>query len=152
METITTTKKEEKIIANLLKDSDFKKGIKRMSHYDELQFIKDAKVYIKAIKERRMINSIGSVSSSGMSRTIKFLSCEKSKHQPNDFYYRNYHALFLCLGYSEARGDRDYFSISGGGMDMIFHSNYSNIHQFARLGLITKTECKKLCQMTPTTI
>ena len=143
--------KEAKIISNILNDVDFKKGIKKLNYYDAEHFVKDAKQYIKAIKERRMINSIGSVSNSGMSRTIKFLSCEKSS-QKNQFWYSNYYCLFICLGYTPARSNDHYFSIGGCGMDMIFHTNYSNIHHFGRLGLLTKSEVATLCQATPSTI
>lgn len=153
METTKTATdgKTQKLISNILNDVDFKKGIKKLNYYNEYDFVNDAKKYIKAIKERRMINSIGSVSSSGMSRTIKFLSCEKGSRK-NEFWYSQYSCLFICLGYTEARSKDGYFSISGCGMDMIFHSNYSNIHHLARLGFLSKKECARLCQMTPSTI
>jgi len=146
------SKKEQVILNNIANDVDFKKGVKKLYSYTPERFLQDAKQYIKAIKERRMINSIGSVSGSGMSRTIKFLSCEKSKGKNASFWYSNYYCLFVAMGYTEARSKDHYFSISGCGMDMIFHTNYSNIHHFARLGIISKAECAELCQMTPTTI
>ena len=96
-----------------------------------------------------MINSIDSVSSSGMSRTIKFLSCEKSK---TNFYYRNYFGFFLALGYTPKNDRSNYFRISGCGMDMIFHTNYTIIHRLTRLGFLTKKECSILAQKTPSTI
>jgi len=125
------------------------KNIKKLSHYSSEQFEKDARDYISAIREGRMINSIGKVSKSGMSRTIKFLSCEKSETR---FWYRQYYCLFICLGYKLARNSNDYFSIGGCGMDMIFHTNYSIIHDLKNMGFITKEECEKLYQQTPTTI
>lgn len=141
----------EKIKANLLKDKELNKNIKKLNYYTIEQFISDATRYIKAIKEGRMINSIGSVSSSGMSRTIKFLSCEKSTDKKQYGYY-NFNCLFVCMGYSYANQNRDYFRICGCGMDMIFHTNYSNIHYFERIGLISKKECDYLAKQTPTTI
>ncbi len=134
---------------NIKKSSwNITKSIDKQKYYSEDQFIEDVKMYIKAIKEGRMLNTIHSVSSSGMSRVISFHSCEKNKH---GFYYRQYVSLFRALGYS--KGNTDYnFRISGCGMDMIFHTNYSNIHLFYNLGFITKIECAKLCQKTPTTL
>ena len=46
----------------------------------------------------------------------------------------------------------DYFTIGGCGMDMIFHTNYTIIHRLYKLGFMTKKECEKLCQMTPSII
>jgi hypothetical protein len=123
---------------------------KKLNHYTEEQFIYDAQKYINAIKEGRMINIINSVSSSGMSRNIKFTSCEGG----NDgrYYQRNYTCLFIALGYTEAKKGYGYFRIGGCGMDMIFHTNYSIIHDFKRFGLIADVECATLAQMTPNTI
>ena len=124
------------------------KGISKVTYYSPEQFIKDVECYIKAIKERRMICIIESVSHSGMSRNMKFHSCEKTK---TGFYYRNYYAMFKALGYTAVR-DRDSFRINGCGMDMVFHTNYSNIHDFKRMGFITETTCKTLAQSTPTVL
>jgi len=111
-----------------------------------IQFIDSAKRYIKAIKENRMICLIDTVSASGMSRTMKFISCEKSN---KTFYYSNYYKMFKQLGYKPVNKNSNYFKIHGCGMDMVFATNYNIIHDFYRLGLITKKECDKLCQMTP---
>ncbi len=127
------------------------KAISKVGYYSVEQFENDARSYISAIKDGRMINSIGSVSSSGMSRTMKFLSCEPSK-DGGKFWYRQYSCLFLSLGFSQVRTNRDYFRIGGCGMDMVFHTNYTIIHKLAALGFITKDECSTLCQNTPTTI
>jgi hypothetical protein len=108
-------------------------------------FIDHAKRYINAIKEARMICSIGSVSKSGMSRTIKFL--EMSKGENRHFLY-NFYQFFDALGYRKIN-DSDYFRIGGCGMDMIFHTNYSIMHDLRRLGLINKEECDTLAQQTP---
>lgn len=139
------------IIKNIENNKELIKSLNKVSYYDIERFVEDAKAYIKAIKDKRMINSIGSVSSSGMSRTIKFLSCEKSKYN-KDHYYRNYFAFFKALGYSEANKNDHYFRINGCGMDMIFHTNYSIVHNLTRLGFLTKKECESLAQDTPQTI
>lgn len=105
---------------------------------------------VKAIKEGRVVCSIGSVSSSGMSRTIKFVVCMKHKDSYR-YSYRNFYAFFSALGYRKSN-NRDYFRISGCGMDMIFHTNYTNIHYMRNLGIITQKQCNYLAQQTPTVI
>tara|TARA_R110002051_G_scaffold9355_2_gene37124 strand:+ start:265 stop:696 length:432 start_codon:yes stop_codon:yes gene_type:complete len=141
--------KLEKITQNINNNKELLKSIDKNTYYSVENFINDANNYIKAIKQGRMINSIDSVSSSGMSRTIKFLSCEKSK---TNFYYRNYFGFFLALGYTPKNDRSNYFRISGCGMDMIFHTNYTIIHRLTRLGFLTKKECSILAQKTPSTI
>jgi len=140
----------ERIKENIMSDKSLIKDIGNVSFYSIDNFISDAEAYIKAVKENRMINVIGSVAKSGMSRTIKFTSCERCSD--NEYYQRNYYCLFKALGYKSSKSNRDYFTISGCGMDMIFHTNYSIMHSFCRYGFITKEECDKLAQGTPSTI
>ena len=113
-------------------------------------FINHAKRYIKAIKEGRMICSIDSVSSSGMSRTIKFLEIGKVKTYDKETRYSlsNFYQFFEALEYSKAKND-GYFRIGGCGMDMIFHTNYSIINKLGRLGFMDKKACDTLAQRTP---
>lgn len=144
--------KENKILEAIKSNKELTKRLNALSYYTENSFIRDAENYLKAIKEGRMLCCIGSVSASGMSRSIKFISCEKSKHQKGTYYYSNYFAFFKALGYSESRSKDHFFNIGGCGMNMIFHTNYTIIHRLYRLGFITKLECEKLAQMTPTTI
>lgn len=122
------------------------KNIAKLNHYTTEQFEKDARQYIDAIKERRMLCSIISVASSGMSRVLKFVSCEQGT---NGYWYSNYYALFKALGHTPTK---DGFRVSGCGMDMIFATNYNIMHEFKTLGIITKEECEQYAQMTPTTI
>ena len=136
----------------LSENKELMSGINKMSHYTVEQFSNDASRYVKAIAEGRVICSIGSVSNSGMSRTIKFLAPEKSKYDKKTrFYYSNFFAMFKALGFSPVK-DSDYFRINGCGMDMIFHTNYSIMHRFERLGIITKKQCEGLAQQTPSVI
>lgn len=128
--------------------NEVKKYISKEKYYNEEQFTKDAKRYIKAIKEGRIICLIASVSKSGMSRTIRFMECKKAEGI-NKYYYLNYNQFFRALGYSQA-GDN--FRIGGCGMDMIFHTNYTNIRNLHRMGFLNKKDCDKLAQETPTTI
>jgi hypothetical protein len=97
-----------------------------------------------------MCCSIGSVSSSGMSRTIKFLAPEKNIKR-GEYQYLNFFAFFRILGYTPVK-DSHYFRINGCGMDMVFHTNYSIIHKLHRLGFITKKQCEQLAQATPQVI
>ena len=152
MKTTNETTTIEQLIINVSNDKEIVKLIaKKLNHYTVEQFVSDAQQYIKAIREGRMINSIGSVSASGMSRTIKFLSCERYKNESN-YNYRQYRAFFTALGYNQSRSNNNYFSISGCGMDMIFHTNYSIIHKLKSLGFIGDDDCRVLAQQTPTTI
>ena len=122
-----------------------------LSNDDSVYFFEWVKEYIKAIQENRMICNIEHVSSSGMSRYITFNYLEKSKYDKKKYNLLNTYFIFKSLGY---RYNKKYaaFYISGCGMDMIFHTNYENIHTFKRLGFLSEKECQKLSQNTPVTI
>ena len=122
---------------------------KKLNYYSWEQFESDARTYIAAIREGRMMCSIPSVSKSGMSRVISFHSCEHGSD--GRFYYRNYNCFFIALGYTESRSEKG-FTIGGCGMDMVFHTNYSIMGNLCSLGLITKDECDRLSQQTPTVL
>ena len=77
-------------------NKEISKLINKLSYYSVEQFIKDAQCYVKAITERRMLCIIKKVSSSGMSRNIKFHSCELSNYESNTSYYRNYNQFFIA--------------------------------------------------------
>jgi len=139
------------IIEKISENKEVSNAINKISYYSPESFVKDCKRYIKAIKEGRMICNIKSVAPSGMSRNIKFLSCEKNDKRKN-FWYSNYNCLFDVLGFTKARSNDFYFTIHGCGMDMIFDTNYRIIHNLYRLGFIGKKECDKLAQMTPSII
>jgi hypothetical protein len=144
--------KTQKIENAIKANKALAKKIQEVYHFSDNPielFIEQTNRYIKAIEENRVICSIGSVSKSGMSRTVKFLACEKNSYKKSFYNYVNFYSLFKALGYTEVNG---YFRINGCGMDMIFHTNYSNILNFERLGFINKQKADKLAQMTPTTI
>ena len=113
-------------------------------------FLGHANRYIEAIKENRMICSIGSVSRSGMSRTIKFLEMKKNDTS-NQHSLKNFYQFFDALGYSKIKNS-DYFRIGGCGMDMIFNTNYTIMHDLKRLGLVSDEECSTLAQKTPSIV
>jgi hypothetical protein len=141
-------KKLEKIEANIRKDKKLLKRIESIDYYSVNLFVADSIRYMRAIREGRMINTIQSVSKSGMSRTIKFIECSRDK---NRYSYMQFWSFFSALGYSEVKRT-GYFRITGCGMDMIFHTNYNNIHRLHRLGFISQKECNYLAQQTPITI
>ena len=113
-------------------------------------FLNHANRYINAIKEKRMICSIGSVSRSGMSRTIKFLEMKKNDTS-NQHSLKNFYQFFDALGYSKIKNS-DYFRIGGCGMDMIFNTNYTIMHDLKRMGLVSDEECRTLAQKTPSIV
>jgi hypothetical protein len=119
---------------------------------DAERFEEHASRYIKAIKEGRMICSIGSVSASGMSRTIKFLEMAKcSKPYRKPYVLLNFYEFFQMIGYAVVK-DSDYFRIHGCGMDMVFNTNYSIIQLLHLLGFINRKTCEELAQQTPSVI
>lgn len=140
-------KKIERIRKKVESDKDI---INRFDRWDTVEdFIADAERYISAIKEGRMLVKIGSVSRYGSRRLMKFYECKKNKGR-NRYTYLNFINLFHLLGYSI---DKDgYIRVGGGGMDMVFHTNHTVIHKLADLGFLTKKQCEKLSQQTPTTI
>ena len=118
-----------------------------ISEYYSLEdFAIDALNYVKAIKSGRMLCIIHSVSNSGMSRVLSFKACEKSK---TGYNYRHFSFFFKVLGYTETKKYSGKFRVSGCGMDMIFHTNYSIMHDLCSMGIINKKECETLAQKTP---
>jgi hypothetical protein len=142
MKNITT------ITRNIEANKDLIKNIKSNNFYTVENFISDAKEYIKAIEQNKMLCIIPHVSKSGMSRVLKFHSCEKSK---NGFYYRQYYVFFKSLGYKYNKTHNG-FNINGCGMDMVFNTNYNIIHDLKRLGFINEYKCNRLAQQTPTVL
>jgi len=141
-------KKQERIIKKIEANKEIMKGINNVRIYTPESFYKDALRYIKAIKEGRMCCVIPHVSQSGMSRVIKFNECTKTNTQ---YRYYNFFAFMLALGYTPDRKEFG-FRISGTGMDMVFHTNYTIIHRLGRLGFITKKQVEALAQNTPDVI
>ena len=134
-------KKIERIKKRIEENKELMTKLNSIAYFDIDTFIEHSQIYIKAIKDKRMFCVIDSVSSSGMSRNIHFHSWEKC-------YYRNYWSLFKTLGFTEIKNSGA-FRISGCGMDMIFHTNYTNMHNFQKMGFISKGECETLAQLTP---
>lgn len=135
---------------NITLSKEVLKNIKKNEYYSEEQFISDAQSWINAIKEGRVLCSVLSVSASGMSRQLKFVAYEPSK-EGGQGWYRQFNSMLQALGFRYNKA-KYCISVSGCGMDMIFHTNYTIIHDFKRMGFITSEECEKLCQQTPTNI
>ena len=139
-----TTVKDSKELREVLKEG----SRNYFQEWTKEDLEQNAVRYLKAIKENRMLCTIPHVSKSGMSRVIKFTECSKGKTRYN---FLNFNMLFLALGYKRNKNHEGY-NISGCGMDMIFHTNYSIIHKLCRLGFINKKECEVLAQATPTVL
>ena len=145
-------KKQEKILKNIESNKEIIKNIKSLNYYSISQFIGDCERYIKAIKEGRIIVNVVSVSSSGMSRRLKFLACERARRIKEVKYnYCNYNCFLNSLGYKTRNSDFS-FNVSGCGMDMIFSTNYDIIHSLFNLGFLNKKQCDRLAQKTPSYI
>lgn len=126
------------------------KAIAKNEYYNEEQFINDAKKWVEAIKQGRIICTITSVSKSGMNRKLKFLSYEPSTYKDEQRgHYRQYNVMLECLGFKVDRKNWA-ITVNGCGMDMIFHTNYTIMHSFKSMGIVTEKDCESLAQMTPT--
>ena len=141
--------KLERVTKKIEADKEIMKGLSNVKHYSVEDFAKDIMTYIKAIKAGRMLCTIPHVSASGMSRDMSFHSWEGNQTKG---YYRQYWAMFKALGYREAGKYSRAFKISGCGMNMVFHTNYTNMHKFKRLGFISAKQCEHLAKQTPTVL
>lgn len=154
MKTLKLTPKKLAVIAkNIENNKAIMKQINKNTYTSVEGFIDNAVAYINAISENRMLNIIKSVSSSGMSRVLKFNSFEINKDKKSLYgkgNYRNYYTLFKQLGYQEVKNEG--FRVHGCGMDMVFNTNYNIIHDLYRLGFIDKKTCEILAQKTPTSL
>lgn len=125
---------------------ELQKNIDALKYYSLEQFEQDVQTYVSAIRQRRMLCRIHSVSASGMSRTISFHSCEIGKD--GNGWYRQYWSFFKAMGFPAVK-NQNYFRINGCGMDMVFDTNYRIIHNLERLGYLDKKDVDDLAQMTP---
>lgn len=143
-------RKVERITKNIQNDKELMNLIENESYTSVESFIENAQRYIKAIKTGRMVCVIESVSKSGTSRNMKFLSCDK-RGGTNNYSYCTYWTLFKHLGFTPVKNGGA-FRIGGCGMDMVFYTNYTIMHKLCRLGFISKKQCDVLAQQTPTQV
>ena len=155
MNTKTLTPKQtkiEKAAALIAASADYKKYAKAQFYAAEpLRIAERLAEFCKATAEGRLFCVIHSVSSSGMSRNMSFHETAKYGKKMNDgrqYGQFNFWALFSALGYQVVK-DSDAFRIGGCGMNMVFNTHYNVIHSAHGFGLITKEQCSKLSQMTP---
>ena len=125
-------KLNQKITGNIIK---FNSSIEVNSFYD------NAKRYIDALKQGRLIYIVKHVSKSGMSRDIYIAELVKARH--DGFRVMTFHALLKDLGYTFKD---DCIHVKGCGMDMLFATNYDIIQTLYALRLINKVECDILSQ------
>jgi len=122
--------------------SEILKRLKKEEYYSEESFISDCKDYIKAVQSGRILFSVTHVSSSGMSRNINIKSFEGKM---TNGYYRNYYMMLKILDHSFVKDSHD-IKVTGCGMDMLFHTNYTIIHRLQRMKFISKSKCEVLAQ------
>jgi len=79
-----TAKKLTVIKNNINNNKAIMKQINSNTYTSVENFIQNAEAYINAIQERRMLNIIKTVSNSGMSRVLKFMSYEIYKEKNNN--------------------------------------------------------------------
>lgn len=128
-------------ISKIENNKEISKAINANEYYSIDRFVLDAKEWVKAIKDNRMLCVVSRVSTSGMSRVFKYHSFEKS-------YYRSYYTFLTTLGYKwDAKNNG--IKVGGCGMDMNFHTNYTVMHKLQKLGLVSKKQCDVLAQKTP---
>lgn len=119
------------------------KNISKNEYYSKEDFVKDCKVYIKALKAGRVKYTVTNVSKSGMSRDIFIQSFEGTMTKG---YFRTYFSMLEVLGYRFASKYSSDIKVSGCGMNMLFATNYNIIHSFKAMNLISAKECEILCQ------
>jgi hypothetical protein len=106
-------------------------------------FIEMCKIYLDALEEGRLACIIKSVSKSGMSRKLQFISCESTLSKKPEYFYVNYCSLLSVFGYKR----KDNCNIvTGCGMDMVFATNYNVVGNLYSLGFIDKDKQKTLEQ------
>ena len=135
-------KRIDRVIEAIKKNKEIMKRLNKEAYCTPELLASDMQTYVNALRDGRVRYSVISVSRSGMSRQIEIISCEKSADY--GYWFRQYGRMLEMLGY---RVNRDNLVVVGGcGMSMTFHVNYSLMHTFCRLGLVSKAVCGKLSQ------
>ena len=140
-------KTKSEIMQAISENKDIQKAIKKLSHYTDSEFYRDCERWIKAIKEKRLICAVKSVSRSGMSRVFYYFELSGNEH--NRFSVMQFYAFLKTMGYTTSRSYDYAISVGGCGMDMNFNTNYNIIHRLTRLGFLSEQECSYLSQQTP---
>lgn len=121
------------------------KRIKSLNYYDESDFIRDLNSYYHAAMNGTLIYSVASVSSDGLSRTIKINYLERAENSKR-FYLYNFWSLLKCLGFRMSRKYESAVCVSGCGMDMVFDPHYRICSCMQTLGMIDEEEFRVISQ------
>lgn len=123
---------------------------KNSQEYCNKNFLADAKKWVSAIKQGRVICDVARVLKQGTERRLKYLSWERSYRGQVRGFYRSYYCFFKALGY---KMDSDgCVIVDGCGMDMNFNHCYNIAHDLKSFGIITNKTCKEIREITPTII
>jgi hypothetical protein len=99
--------------------------------------LKSIEVFISALRTRTLLCNIASVSQSGMSRKMSFLTIA-------DNQVWRFNRLFELDGYKlDKNGD---VKVNGCGMDMVWNTVYTLCHKLNQLGLLSDEELPILSQ------
>ncbi len=121
------------------------KRIKSLNYYNESDFIRDFNSYYHAAMNGTLIYSVASVSSDGLSRTIKINYLERAENSKR-FYLYNFWGLLKCLGFRMSRKYESAVCVSGCGMDMVFDTHYRICSCMQTLGMIDEEEFRVISQ------
>ena len=118
------------------------KRIEANKYYNQEDFVKDCKTYIKAVQANRALFRVTHVSTSGMSRNISITSFEGKMSKG---YFRQYASMLEVMGFNLT--NRFEVKASGCGMDMVWNTNYNIVNMIKSYGIITKKTSEKVSQM-----
>lgn len=127
---------------------EFYKFTKKFVDSDKQAIKRGAEAYINASRIGSLCCVVKSVSKSGLSRKLKFVSVDQYGSDYSAPYY--YHYFFELLGYKSNLNNT--ITVTGCGMDMIFYTHYRVINTLCDFGFITETERDVLRQKTPITL
>lgn len=114
------------------------------------RFEREAKQYIRAIEQNRVICFIHSVSHSGMTRRMTFMECKLNTGYAKYSYTKLNQFISVAAGYPLSWNHE--LIIGGCGMDMVYNTNYTTISVLQRIGYLSKKRAEKLAQLTPTSV
>lgn len=122
------------------------KRIKSLNYYDESDFIRDLNSYYHAAMNGTLIYSVASVSSDGLSRTIKINYLERAENSKR-FYLYNFWSLLKCLGFRMSKKYESAVCVSGGNSDMVFYTHSDICSCMKMLGMINEEEYRAVSQI-----
>lgn len=127
---------------------EFSNFTKKFCTSDIESLKRGAESYVNATRKGSLCCIVKSVSKSGLSRKLKFVSVDQYGSDYSAPYY--YHYFFELLGYKSNLNNT--ITVNGPGMDMIFYTHYRVINMLCDFGFITESEREVLIQKTPHTL